>query len=75
MQSITNIAGILLIIFGILTLGYEGFTYTKHEKVAQIGDLKISADTQKTVYFPPIVGGAAFVAGIALVVIARRGGK
>jgi len=66
--------GIILIILGIVTLGYQGFTYTKHEKVAQIGDVQISADTQKTVYFPPLLGGLSLVAGLVLVVLGRRNG-
>ncbi len=75
MKSITSIVGILLIIIGILTLTYQGFTYTKQEKIAQFGDLKVTADTQKTVYFPPILGGLSIVAGIVLVVVGRKNGK
>lgn len=71
MRSLTNLVGILLIIFGIVILGYQGFTYTKREKVAQIGDLQVTADTQKTVYFPPIIGGASIVVGVILVLIGR----
>lgn len=72
MKSITSLVGILLIIVGIVALAYQGFTYTKHEQVAQIGDVKISADTQKTVYFPPILGGLSVVAGIVLVIVGRK---
>lgn len=64
--------GILLIIVGILVFTYQGFTYTQHEKVAQFGDLKVTADTQKTVYFPPILGGLFFVGGIVLVIVGRK---
>ena len=71
MKSIITGLGIVLIILGIVSLGYQGFTYTKREKVAQIGDLQISADTQKTIYFSPIAGGLALVAGVALVAISR----
>lgn len=71
MKSIVLI-GIILIIAGIVALGYQGFTYTKREPIVQIGDLKVTADTQKTVYFPPYVGGIAVVAGIVLVVVGRK---
>lgn len=74
MKSMISTVGIILIILGIVTLGYQGFTYTKHEKVAQIGDVQISADTQKTVYFPPLLGGLSLVAGLVLVVLGRRNG-
>jgi hypothetical protein len=72
MNSITNLIGIVLILAGLFMLGYQGFTYTKHEQVAQIGALQITADKEKSVYFPPALGGAALVAGIVLVVVARR---
>lgn len=72
MKSILSILGILFIIAGILTLGYQSFSYTKQEKIAQIGDIKLTADTQKTVYFPPLLGGLSIVAGIVLVIVGRK---
>jgi TM2 domain-containing membrane protein YozV len=67
-----TLLGTVLLIIGILTLAYQGFTYTKQEKIAQVGDVKISADSQKTVYFPPLLGGVSLVAGIALLVMGRN---
>ena len=75
MRTFLSICGILLIIFGIVALGYEGFTYHKHEKVAQIGDVEISTSKEHTIYFPPYLGGASLAAGLALVVISRIGKK
>jgi uncharacterized membrane protein len=75
MKPIINLVGIILIVIGIAALAYQGFTYTKHEKVAQIGDVQVTADTQKTVYFPPMLGGLSLVAGIILVVVGRKGGN
>ena len=72
MKSITSVLGILLIVIGILALAYQGFTYTKQENIAQLGDIKITADTKKTVYFPPMLGGLSVVAGIVLVIVGRR---
>lgn len=75
MKSITGIIGLILIIIGILTLGYQGFTYTQHEKVAEVGNIQITADTQKTVYFPPILGGASLIVGVVLVIVGIRYSK
>lgn len=72
MKSIVTLFGILLIVVGIATLGYQGFTYTKREQVAQLGDLKVTADTEKTVHFPPYLGGISLVVGIVLVVVGRK---
>lgn len=71
MKSITTIAGIILIVVGILALSYQGFYYTKREKIAQIGEINVTAETQKAIEFPPILGGLCLVAGIALVIIGR----
>jgi hypothetical protein len=75
MKAITNLVGILLIILGLISLGYNGFTYNKQEDVAKIGSLKVTANEQKTVFLPPLFGGVALVAGIALVIIGRMGSK
>lgn len=71
MKNILTIIGVLLIIFGIVTFAYKGFSYNKEEKVAEIAGLKVMAQETKTVYFPPILGGLSIAAGIALVLIAR----
>ena len=71
MRELTHIIGIILIVLGIVTLSYQGFTYHSQEKIAEIGSLKITAETQKKVTFPPVLGGASLVAGIILVVVAK----
>lgn len=72
MKSMINLVGVLLIIFGIIVLGYQGMTYTKKEKLAEIGDIQITANTQKTIYFPPVVGGLSLVAGVILILVGRK---
>ena len=67
-----KLVGIILIVFGILALVYQGIQYTTKEKILDIGSIKISADTKKTIPVPPIVGGVALVAGITLVLADRR---
>jgi hypothetical protein len=67
-----RVIGIVLIILGILALGYQGFTYVTQEKVADVGPVQVTTERERTVWIPPIVGGAALIAGIALVAL---GGK
>ena len=67
-----GIIGIILIAIGIIALAYGGFTYTKREKVIDAGPLQVSADKQKTVPFPPILGGLCLVGGIVLVVVGNK---
>lgn len=72
MNTISNIIGIILIVVGVAGLGYSGFTYTSQERVAEVGPIKVNADTEKTVRIPPIVGGICLVLGIGLIVFGRK---
>jgi uncharacterized membrane protein len=72
MKSPLMIVGIILIVLGIFGASYQSFTYPKQEKVAEIGDLKVTAETDKTVHIPPYLGGLAIAAGLVLVVISRK---
>jgi hypothetical protein len=68
----TSVAGILLVVLGALALAYQGITYTHQEKVLDIGSIHATVDEQKHIPLPPIVGGLALVAGIALLVAGTR---
>jgi hypothetical protein len=63
------ILGVVLIILGVLALAYQGITYTKREKILDVGPLQATADREKTIPLPPLVGGLALAGGIALVII------
>jgi len=67
-----KLMGIILVVLGVLALVYQGIQYTSKEKILDIGSIKLSADTKKTIPLPPIVGGVAIVAGIALILVERR---
>jgi len=54
---------------------YQGITYTTSEKVVDLGPLKITAQKEKTIPLPPILGGLALAGGIVLVVVAGRKSK
>lgn len=64
--------GILLIVLGALALAYQGFNYTKQEKVLDIGPIHATAEEQKHVSIPPLLGGLALVGGIVLVIAGNR---
>jgi hypothetical protein len=61
--------GILLIVLGGLALAYQGFNYTHHEKVMDVGPMHVTKETQDRVPIPPILGGLALVGGIVLLVV------
>ena len=70
----TSILAIVLIVLGVGALAYQGITYTSRETVIDIGPLKATADRQKTIPLPPIVGGLLVVGGVALLVVGGRKG-
>jgi uncharacterized membrane protein len=65
--------GILLIVLGIVSLAYQGFTYTTRKDVADIGPLHATKSEKHTVPLPPILGGIALVGGISLLVVGSKG--
>ncbi|AMR34642.1 hypothetical protein A0256_21465 [Mucilaginibacter sp. PAMC 26640] len=64
--------GIVLIVVGAAMLIWTGFTYTKKEKLIDAGPIQISADRQKTVNWPPYLGGILLVGGIIVVATAKK---
>lgn len=67
-----GIVGIILIVIGIIALAYGGFSYTTREKVIDAGPLQVSANREKTIPFPPILGGICLVGGIILVLAGNK---
>jgi len=64
--------GILLVVLGGLALAYQGFNYTRREKVIDVGPIHATAERQEHVSVPPLLGGLALVGGILLVVAGAR---
>jgi uncharacterized membrane protein len=66
------LVGIALIVLGIVAFAYQGITYTSRENVIDIGPFQATAETEKTIPIPPLVGGLALVGGIVLVVVGTK---
>lgn len=66
------ILGIILIVFGVFVLASEGITYTKTDKVLDIGPIEATTKHRKTIPISPIAGGAAVAAGIALTIVGAK---
>lgn len=71
-----GIVGIVLIILGIVALAYGGFSFTTQEKkkVVDLGPLQVDAtvERERSVPLPPILGVAALVGGVVLVIVGRK---
>jgi hypothetical protein len=72
MMKPMGIAGVVLIVCGLAALVYQGVTYTSHETVIDFGPLHATADRQKTLPLPPIVGLAAVASGVVFLVVGLR---
>jgi hypothetical protein len=66
------LVGVILIVLGGLSLAYQGITYTTHKKVLDIGPLQATTEEHKTIPLPPILGGAALLGGVVLLLAGRR---
>ena len=66
------IVGVLLILVGVAALVYQSVTYTSRETVIDVGPVHATADRQRTLPLPPLVGIAAVAGGVALLVASRR---
>jgi len=62
----------LLVVLGGLALAYQGFNYTRRERIIDIGPIHATADTQEHVPVPPIVGGLALAAGTILLFMGTK---
>ena len=67
-----KIVGIVLIVLGAIALAYGGITYTSREKVLDIGPLEATAEREKTIPLPPVLGALALAGGIVLVIAGSR---
>jgi hypothetical protein len=71
MKSI-SVAGIVLIVLGLVALVYQGITYTSRETVVDLGPIHATADREKTIPLQPVIGIVAVGGGIALLMAGAR---
>ncbi len=70
-----SLIGTILVIVGVVLLVYQGFSFTKKEKVLDIGPIKATADKTETVPIPPIIGWVVTGAGVVLLLTGLRDPK
>lgn len=64
--------GLILIVLGIVALIFGGISYTKKEKILDVGPIHASAEHQKTIPLPPLLGAVSLIGGVILLI---AGGK
>jgi hypothetical protein len=69
----TQIIGIVLIVGGLVALLMGGFSFTREEKVLDVGPLEATVEKRERVPISPVIGGLAMAAGVALLFVGRKG--
>jgi len=69
-----TILGIILIVIGVAGFALGGLSFTRKEKVLDVGPIEATADDKKTVPISPLLAGIALVSGVILVAAGSRKG-
>jgi multidrug transporter EmrE-like cation transporter len=71
-MSAVKIAGIVLIVAGVLGLVYGSFSYTKETHQAKVGPIELSVKDKETVNVPVWAGVGAIVIGGVLLLLGSK---
>jgi len=71
-MNLNRIAGIALVVIGIVALVWGGVFWTNRETVIDAGPLQVTADQREGIALPPVLGAIALVGGIVLLVVPLR---
>ncbi len=67
-----RVIGGCLLILGLTGFFYGGFSYTKKEKVIDLGTVEVTAERRKELPMGPLVSGAAMLAGAGLILFGKH---
>lgn len=68
-MKLLTVLGIIFIVAGSLIITYNGFNFNKDQKIAQVGDKKLTIS--KPIYLSPTAGGVIIGAGVILLLLAN----
>jgi hypothetical protein len=67
-----RIAGVVLIVIGLIALISGGVFWTDRETVVDAGPIEITADEREGFAIPPVLGIISLVGGIVLLAVPNR---
>ena len=67
-----RLAGIVLIVLGVIGLIWGGITYTKRRDTVSVGPISASVQQKETFPISPLVSGIALIAGVGLLIAGGR---
>lgn len=72
MKRFLLVAGIVLVLAGIVGLAHPDFTYHQKKEVAKLGPMQATVEEEKILEIPRTVSIIAGVAGLVLLLLASR---
>lgn len=73
-MTFRRIVALVLIVLGVIALAWGGISYTREEKVLDVGPIEATAEKRETIPLPPILGIVAIGAGVVLLATGRGKG-
>ena len=73
-MNAVKLAGVVLIVAGVLGLLYGGFSFTRETHDVKIGPIELSVKEKESVNVPIWAGVAAIAAGAALLIFGGKKG-
>jgi hypothetical protein len=67
-----RVAGIVLIVLGLIGLIWGGITYTKRRDTVSVGPISATVQQKETFPISPLVSGIALIAGVGLLIAGGR---
>ena len=64
--------GIVLLVVGLVMTIFTGFNLVTKKKVVDLGPVEINKEEKTPIYWSPITGGVLAVAGLVVILMARR---
>jgi hypothetical protein len=71
MRPLTLI-GIAFVVLGALIIVYQGISYTRTEKIFDLGPVHANKETHERIPLPPIIGGVALLSGVVVLVVGAK---
>ena len=71
-MKLNALAGVLLILLGVVALAYQGITYTSRDTVIDVGPIHATAERQHTMPLSPVLGIVAIAGGAMLLYVGGR---
>jgi hypothetical protein len=71
-MKVATLLGIVLVLLGVFGFITGGFSFTRQEKVLDVGPIEATAEREERVPISPILSGLALAGGIFLIVAGTR---